>query len=307
MYDYTHCISDALEGITHSICSLEFENNRPLYDWVLDHLPVPGHPQQIEFARLNLSYTVLSKRKLIQLVTEKRVSGWDDPRLPTIGGIRRRGFTPESIRDFCERIGVSKAESMEGLAADYLAIVGKSLGVRFEPRYDIGLTRALELAQTGDIDLFPCLAVTNGRTHYLHYTTPLSRQPFVLIARRAAPITGVESLAGRTVAVIPSYFAYDRLLHDHPDYGTRFLFLPTGATALNAVASGSADAAIMFLDGELRRIAAARQGLGLRLELSRRLAKVEVLTARVTLRQAVGGFGAGLAVARQLVAWLRRR
>ena len=116
MYDYTHCISDALEGITHSICSLEFENNRPLYDWVLDNLPVPGHPQQIEFARLNLSYTVLSKRKLIQLVTEKVVSGWDDPRLPTLSGIRRRGYTPEAIRDFCERIGISKAENMVDMA-----------------------------------------------------------------------------------------------------------------------------------------------------------------------------------------------
>ncbi|WP_428562951.1 MAG: glutamine--tRNA ligase/YqeY domain fusion protein [Solidesulfovibrio sp. DCME] len=116
MYDYTHCISDALEGITHSICSLEFENNRPLYDWVLDNLPVPCHPQQIEFARLNLSYTVLSKRKLIKLVTEKVVAGWDDPRLPTLSGIRRRGYTPEAIRDFCERIGISKAENMVDMA-----------------------------------------------------------------------------------------------------------------------------------------------------------------------------------------------
>lgn len=116
MYDYTHCISDALEGITHSLCSLEFENNRPLYDWVLDNLPVPGHPQQIEFARLNLSYTVLSKRKLIQLVKEKVVSGWDDPRLPTLSGIRRRGYTPEAIRDFCERIGISKADNMVDMA-----------------------------------------------------------------------------------------------------------------------------------------------------------------------------------------------
>jgi glutaminyl-tRNA synthetase len=116
MYDYTHCISDSLEGITHSICSLEFENNRPLYDWVLDNLPVPCHPQQIEFARLNLSYTVLSKRKLIKLVTDKVVSGWDDPRLPTISGIRRRGYTPEAIRDFCERIGISKAENMVDMA-----------------------------------------------------------------------------------------------------------------------------------------------------------------------------------------------
>ena len=116
MYDYTHCISDALEGVTHSLCSLEFENNRPLYDWVLDNLPVPQHPQQIEFARLNLSYTVLSKRKLIQLVTEKYVSGWDDPRLPTLSGIRRRGYTPEAIRDFCERIGISKADNMVDMA-----------------------------------------------------------------------------------------------------------------------------------------------------------------------------------------------
>ncbi|EFL50193.1 glutaminyl-tRNA synthetase [Solidesulfovibrio fructosivorans JJ]] len=116
MYDYTHCISDALEGVTHSLCSLEFENNRPLYDWVLDNLPVPQHPQQIEFARLNLSYTVLSKRKLIQLVTEKHVTGWDDPRLPTLSGIRRRGYTPEAIRDFCERIGISKADNMVDMA-----------------------------------------------------------------------------------------------------------------------------------------------------------------------------------------------
>ncbi|MEA4856874.1 glutamine--tRNA ligase/YqeY domain fusion protein [Solidesulfovibrio sp.] len=116
MYDYTHCVSDSLEGITHSLCSLEFENNRPLYDWVLDNLPVPCHPQQIEFARLNLSYTVLSKRKLIKLVTEKVVSGWDDPRLPTLSGIRRRGYTPEAIRDFCERIGISKAENMVDMA-----------------------------------------------------------------------------------------------------------------------------------------------------------------------------------------------
>ena len=116
MYDYTHCVSDALEGVTHSLCSLEFENNRPLYDWVLDNLPVPCHPQQIEFARLNLSYTVLSKRKLIQLVTEGLVTGWDDPRLPTLSGIRRRGYTPEAIRDFCERIGISKADNMVDMA-----------------------------------------------------------------------------------------------------------------------------------------------------------------------------------------------
>jgi glutaminyl-tRNA synthetase len=111
MYDYTHCISDALEGITHSICTLEFEDHRPLYDWVLDKLQTPCHPQQIEFARLQLEYTIVSKRKLLQLVTEKHVKGWDDPRMPTISGLRRAGFTPQAIRDFCERIGVTKKDS----------------------------------------------------------------------------------------------------------------------------------------------------------------------------------------------------
>ncbi len=112
MYDYTHCISDALEGITHSICTLEFEDHRPLYDWTLDQLPVPCHPQQIEFARLNLSYTVMSKRLLLELVTTSLVNGWDDPRMPTIAGMRRRGFPPEAIREFADRIGVAKANSM---------------------------------------------------------------------------------------------------------------------------------------------------------------------------------------------------
>ena len=111
MYDYTHPISDALEGITHSICTLEFEDHRPLYDWVLDNVSVPCHPQQIEFSRLNLEYTVMSKRKLTELVDEGYVEGWDDPRMPTIAGIRRRGFTPAAIREFCDRIGVSKSEN----------------------------------------------------------------------------------------------------------------------------------------------------------------------------------------------------
>ena len=111
MYDYTHCISDALEGITHSLCTLEFEDHRPLYDWVLEQLPTLCHPQQIEFARLQLEYTIVSKRKLNQLVTEKHVHGWDDPRMPTIAGLRRAGFTPKAIRDFCERIGVTKQNS----------------------------------------------------------------------------------------------------------------------------------------------------------------------------------------------------
>lgn len=112
MYDYAHCISDALERITHSICTLEFEDHRPLYDWILDQLDVPAHPQQIEFARLNLTYTVMSKRKLLQLVKEKHVNGWDDPRLPTLQGFRRRGYTPAAIRTFCEKIGVTKKDSL---------------------------------------------------------------------------------------------------------------------------------------------------------------------------------------------------
>ena len=108
--------SDAIEGITHSICTLEFEDHRPLYDWVIENCGSPSRPQQIEFARLNLSYTVLSKRILLELVKTGRVRGWDDPRMPTISGIRRRGFTPEAIRDFCERIGVAKRDSMVDLA-----------------------------------------------------------------------------------------------------------------------------------------------------------------------------------------------
>ncbi len=115
MYDFTHCLSDSIEGVTHSICTLEFENNRELYDWVLDTLSV-YHPQQIEFARLNLSYTVLSKRKLVRLVEEGHVDGWDDPRMPTISGLRRRGYPPGSIRDFCERIGVARRDSTVDIA-----------------------------------------------------------------------------------------------------------------------------------------------------------------------------------------------
>ena len=116
LYDFTHCISDALENVTHSICTLEFENNRPLYNWVLNELKEAGAftgplPQQYEFARLNLTYAITSKRRLLQLVTEKLVDGWDDPRMPTLVGLRRRGYTPESIQLFCERIGVSKADS----------------------------------------------------------------------------------------------------------------------------------------------------------------------------------------------------
>ena len=116
MYDYAHPLSDALERITHSLCTLEFEDHRPLYDWLVNTLIEDDRPRQIEFARLNLSYTVMSKRKLLQLVQQRHVSGWNDPRLPTISGLRRRGYTPESIRDFCARIGVAKKENVIDMA-----------------------------------------------------------------------------------------------------------------------------------------------------------------------------------------------
>ena len=112
MYDFTHCISDAIEGISHSLCTLEFQDNRRLYDWVIENISIDCTPRQYEFSRLNLEYTVLSKRKLIQLVEEHHVSGWDDPRMPTIAGIRRRGYTPSSVREFCLRIGVTKMDNM---------------------------------------------------------------------------------------------------------------------------------------------------------------------------------------------------
>ena len=116
MYDFAHSPSDALERITHSLCTLEFQDHRPLYDWLVETLPVPGHPRQIEFARLNLTYTVMSKRRLLDLVNEGRVGGWDDPRMPTIAGMRRRGYTPEAIRNFCDRIGVARRENIVDVA-----------------------------------------------------------------------------------------------------------------------------------------------------------------------------------------------
>jgi len=137
MYDYTHCISDALEGVTHSLCTLEFEDHRPLYDWVLDNITIPCHPRQYEFSRLELHYTITSKRKLLQLVNDGYVSGWDDPRMPTIVGMRRRGYTPEGIREFAKRIGISKSDNtvdmgvlesamrddLEGKAARVMAVI----------------------------------------------------------------------------------------------------------------------------------------------------------------------------------------
>jgi glutaminyl-tRNA synthetase len=122
MYDYTHCISDALEDITHSLCTLEFEDHRPLYDWVLDNITIPCHPRQYEFSRLELHYTITSKRKLLQLVNEGHVSGWDDPRLPTVIGMRRRGYSPEGIREFAKRIGISKSDNTVDMAVLEAAI-----------------------------------------------------------------------------------------------------------------------------------------------------------------------------------------
>ncbi|HYB94946.1 MAG TPA: glutamine--tRNA ligase, partial [Vicinamibacterales bacterium] len=112
MYDFAHPLSDAIESVTHSLCTLEYVDHRPLYDWVIEHVGTAARPRQYEFARLNLNYTVMSKRKLLQLVEQQHVSGWDDPRMPTVSGLRRRGYTPESIRDFCARVGVAKKENV---------------------------------------------------------------------------------------------------------------------------------------------------------------------------------------------------
>ncbi len=142
MYDFTHCLSDSLEGITHSLCTLEFENNRPLYDWVLDNLDTPSRPEQTEFARLNLGYTILSKRKLIELVEQGHVSGWDDPRMPTISGLRRRGYPPEAIRNFCDRIGIAKRDSIVDMALLEYSIREHLNAVA--PRY-MGVLRPLKL------------------------------------------------------------------------------------------------------------------------------------------------------------------
>jgi len=179
MYDYAHCISDALERITHSICTLEFEDHRPLYDWILDQLDVPAHPQQIEFARLNLTYTVMSKRKLLQLVKEKHVNGWDDPRLPTLQGYRRRGYTPASIRTFCEKIGVTKKDSLidvgtlEGCLRDDLNEKAPRIMAVLKPikvtlvNYPEGQTETLEAAVHPQKPELGTRTMTFGRTLYI--------------------------------------------------------------------------------------------------------------------------------------------
>jgi len=180
MYDFAHGQSDAIEGITHSLCTLEFENHRPLYDWFLENLPVPHRPRQIEFARLNLSYTVLSKRKLLRLVKEGHVNGWDDPRMPTISGLRRRGFTPESIRTFCERIGLAKRDSIVDIALLEWA-VRDHLNVT-APRV-MGVLKPLKLV----IDNYPEDQVDEFQAPYLpddppkmgHRTVPFSRELWI--------------------------------------------------------------------------------------------------------------------------------
>lgn len=160
MYDYAHCVSDSIEGITHSICTLEFEDHRPLYDWFLDTLEVPCHPQQIEFARLNLESTVMSKRRLLQLVEEKIVEGWDDPRMPTISGLRRRGVTPEAIRKFCEVIGVTKKESSIAMST-FEACVRDDLGPKVARAFcvlrpiKVVLTNFPDQAQEIEADFHP--------------------------------------------------------------------------------------------------------------------------------------------------------
>ena len=159
MYDYTHCISDALEGITHSICTLEFEDHRPLYDWVLDNITIPCHPRQYEFSRLELHYTITSKRKLLQLVNEKKVTGWDDPRMPTISGMRRRGYTAAGIREFAKRVGVSKSENsvdmaiMEGAIREDLELRAPRVMAIINP-LKVTITNA-ENALTREADFHP--------------------------------------------------------------------------------------------------------------------------------------------------------
>jgi glutaminyl-tRNA synthetase len=177
MYDYSHCISDALEGITHSICTLEFEDHRPLYDWVLDNITIPCHPRQYEFSRLELHYTITSKRKLLQLVNEKHVSGWDDPRMPTISGMRRRGYTPEGIREFAKRIGVSRSENsvdmaiMEGAIREDLELRAPRVMAIVNP-LKVTITNA-EGAQTREADFHPNVPELGKRV------VPFSKELFI--------------------------------------------------------------------------------------------------------------------------------
>ncbi len=177
MYDYTHCISDALEGITHSICTLEFEDHRPLYDWVLDNITIPCHPRQYEFSRLELHYTITSKRKLLQLVNEKHVSGWDDPRMPTIQGMRRRGYTAAGLREFAKRIGVSKSENsvdmaiMEGAIREDLELRAPRVMAIINP-LKVTITN-FDGAQTREADFHPNMPELGKRV------VPFGRELFI--------------------------------------------------------------------------------------------------------------------------------
>jgi glutaminyl-tRNA synthetase len=181
MYDFAHTLSDALEGTTHSLCSLEFEDHRPLYDWFLDNLPVPNRPQQIEFSRLNLAYTQMSKRRLRQLVEEGRVEGWDDPRMPTLSAFRRRGYTPESIRDFIGRIGVTKKEHVIELGL-LESTIRDDLNVRAERRFAVLDPLKLTLVNYPD-DLVEWLEAANhpNRPELGTRRVPFSRE--ILIER----------------------------------------------------------------------------------------------------------------------------
>jgi glutaminyl-tRNA synthetase len=178
MYDWAHGLEDSIENITHSLCSLEYEDHRPLYDWFLDQLPV-HHPRQIEFARLNLTYTVMSKRKLLQLVQEKKVSGWDDPRMPTLSGLRRRGYTPEAIRLFAERIGVAKRDSMVDVAL--LEFCLREVQNKRAPRY-MGVLKPLKIIidnysedHSEDVDAVNNPEDTSGGTRKV----PFSRELYI--------------------------------------------------------------------------------------------------------------------------------
>jgi glutaminyl-tRNA synthetase len=174
-YDFAHGQSDAIEGITHSICTLEFENHRPLYDWFIEKLPVPHTPRQIEFARLNLTYTVMSKRKLLRLVQEQFVDGWDDPRMPTVSGLRRRGYTPESIRNFCRRIGVSKTNSTVDLAL-----------LEFSLREDLNVRANRYMAVTDPIKL----TITNWPEGQVDWFEAVNNPEDEAAGTRKIPFTG---------------------------------------------------------------------------------------------------------------------
>ncbi len=174
-YDFAHGQSDAIEGITHSICTLEFENHRPLYDWFIEQLPVPHTPRQIEFARLNLTYTVMSKRKLLRLVQEGFVDGWDDPRMPTISGLRRRGYTPEAIRNFCRLIGVSKTNSTVDLSL-----------LEFSLREDLNVRARRYMAVTDPIKL----TITNWPEGHVEWFDAVNNPEDDSQGSRSIPFTG---------------------------------------------------------------------------------------------------------------------